>query len=102
MISFLLVQATRVVGRPAARARIVVTAAADRPLWAPGVQPPSYLNGSLPGDRGFDPMGLGADPKALAWYRQAELVHARWAMLGVAGVLVQGRNRKLSRIWYRR
>jgi len=32
-----------------------------------GVAPPAYLNGTLPGDRGFDPMGLGADPKALAW-----------------------------------
>ena len=26
---------------------------------------------------------------ALKWYRQAELQHARWAMLGVAGVLAQ-------------
>ena len=34
-------------------------------------------------------MGFGADPVALRWYRQSELMHARWAMLGVAGILVQ-------------
>ena len=44
-----------------------VRAAADRPLWAPGVVPPAYLNGKLAGDRGFDPMGLGADEKMLIW-----------------------------------
>ena len=38
---------------------------------------------------GYDPLNLGADPKALKWYREAELVHSRWAMLGVAGVLGQ-------------
>ncbi|KAI8475812.1 MAG: chlorophyll a/b-binding protein domain-containing protein [Monoraphidium minutum] len=74
--------------RGASRARSVVVRA-ERPLWAPGVVAPAWLDGSLPGDRGFDPMGLGADPKALAWYRQAELVHCRWAMLGAAGVLGQ-------------
>lgn len=31
--------------------------------------------------------GLGAEPYKLKWYVQAELVHARFAMLGVAGVL---------------
>jgi light-harvesting complex I chlorophyll a/b binding protein 4 len=67
----------------------VVRAAADRKLWAPTVNAPAYLNGELAGDYGFDPMGLGADPVALKWYRQSELVHARWAMLGVAGVLGQ-------------
>jgi|TARA_B100000767_G_scaffold266167_1_gene283176 hypothetical protein len=80
----------------------------------------------MPGDYGFDPLGLGkirlqAKPKfpftthtsslfasyihvrllfvidlfittagedkaALEWYQQAELMHARWAMLGVAGM----------------
>ena len=63
--------------------------AADRPLWFPGAAPPSYLDGSVAGDRGFDPIGLGAEPRAMAWYRAAELVHARWAMLGVAGILAQ-------------
>ena len=40
----------------------------------------------LPGDYGFDPLNLGEDSKDLDWYVQAELQHARWAMLGVAGM----------------
>jgi light-harvesting complex I chlorophyll a/b binding protein 4 len=55
----------------------------------PRSEAPEYLNGDLAGDYGWDPLGLGADPTALKWYRQAELQHARWAMLGVAGVLGQ-------------
>lgn len=43
---------------------------------------------SLPGDYGFDPLGLGEDPESLRWYVQAELVHARFAMAGVAGILL--------------
>ena len=43
---------------------------------------------SLPGDYGFDPLNLGADAANLEWFRNAELVHGRWAMLGAAGVLV--------------
>lgn len=29
---------------------------------------PEHLTGDLPGDYGFDPLKLGADKKALAWY----------------------------------
>ena len=43
---------------------------------------------SLAGDFGFDPLGLGEDPRSLKWYVQAELVHGRFAMAGVAGILV--------------
>lgn len=43
---------------------------------------------SLAGDFGFDPLGLGEDPKSLKWYVQAELVHCRFAMAGVAGILL--------------
>nr|CAD1827013.1 unnamed protein product [Ananas comosus var. bracteatus] len=32
--------------------------------------------------------GLGEDPESLRWYVQAELVHCRFAMAGVAGILV--------------
>ncbi|KAK6261652.1 hypothetical protein QUC31_007468 [Theobroma cacao] len=56
--------------------------------WLPGLPSPAYLNGSLPGDNGFDPLGLAEDPENLKWYVQAELVNSRWAMLGVAGMLL--------------
>ncbi|CAN1290973.1 Photosystem I chlorophyll a/b-binding protein 6, chloroplastic [Linum perenne] len=60
----------------------------DRPLWFPGTSPPAWLDGSLPGDFGFDPLGLGSEPEQLKWLAQAELMHARWAMLAVAGILI--------------
>lgn len=65
--------------------------ASDRPLWMPGRPAPSYLDGSLPGDFGFDPLGLASDPEKLRWFKESELVHCRWSMLGVAGILVQVR-----------
>jgi light-harvesting complex II chlorophyll a/b binding protein 6 len=42
----------------------------------------------LPGDYGFDPLGLGKDPAALKWYREAELIHGRWAMAAVVGIFI--------------
>lgn len=60
----------------------------ERPLWFPGSQAPEWLDGSLPGDFGFDPLGLGSDPETLKWFVQAELVHCRWAMLGAAGIFI--------------
>ena len=53
----------------------------------------SYLDGSLPGDYGFDPFGLLAPGSADVgfinpnWLRYAEVIHGRYAMLGVAGCL---------------
>jgi len=48
----------------------------------------AYLKGELPGDFGFDPLGLAKDPQALLWYQQSELVHSRTAMTAVAGILI--------------
>lgn len=60
----------------------------ERPLWFPGSTAPEWLDGSLPADFGFDPLGLGSDPELLKWFVQAELVHCRWAMLGAAGIFI--------------
>jgi light-harvesting complex I chlorophyll a/b binding protein 5 len=57
-------------------------------MWLGAVTvPPPHLNGSMPGDQGFDPLGLGVDPRRLAWYQEAELAHGRWAMAAVVGVV---------------
>lgn len=37
----------------------------------------------------FDPLGLGGDPERLKWFAESERIHSRWAMLAVAGILVQ-------------
>jgi light-harvesting complex II chlorophyll a/b binding protein 7 len=89
----------------------------NRPLLVKN--PPAYLDGELPGDYGFDPLGfasprpstsddatanappsasadevsrtteLHADAtKPLDRYVELELLHARWAMLAVVGVVV--------------
>ena len=53
---------------------------------------PAKLDGSMAGDEGFDPLGLsniddiGLD---LYWMREAELKHARVAMLAIVGSLAQ-------------
>ena len=101
-------------------------------LWLPNTERPGWLDGSLPGDRGFDPLGLsrpsdyvqiGVDENninaaknfkgnvegkaatvadvvsesslspysevfGLQRFRETELIHGRWAMLGVLGALV--------------
>eukprot|EP01025_Chloroclados_australasicus_P052428 TRINITY_DN6111_c0_g1_i1.p2 TRINITY_DN6111_c0_g1~~TRINITY_DN6111_c0_g1_i1.p2 ORF type:complete len:343 (+),score=60.02 TRINITY_DN6111_c0_g1_i1:762-1790(+) len=48
---------------------------------------PDYLNGELAGDYGYDPLGLGANGN-VEKYRAAELIHARWAMLAAAGIII--------------
>jgi len=65
----------------------------DRVLFLPGglldrSDLPEYLDGTLPGDYGYDPLGLGKDSEQLAKYRANELLHARWAMLAAAGIII--------------
>ncbi|KAK9153518.1 hypothetical protein Sjap_000998 [Stephania japonica] len=47
------------------KASKVVTS--DRPLWFPGAVAPDYLDGSLVGDYGFDPFGLGKPAEYLQY-----------------------------------
>jgi Chlorophyll A-B binding protein len=42
---------------------------------------PSYLDGTLAGDAGFDPLEFAKSKEGLLWQRQAELKHSRIAML---------------------
>lgn len=52
----------------------------------------SYLDGSLAGDFGFDPLGL-SDPEGAGafispkWLAHSEIIHCRFAMLGAAGCI---------------
>lgn len=46
---------------------------------------PEILDGSLAGDVGFDPLGFSRTKSDLLYYREAEIKHARFAMLASAG-----------------
>jgi len=64
----------------------------SRALYLPGglldpTDVPSYLNGDLAGDYGYDPLGLGKDTEQVAKYREYEIQHARWAMLAAFGII---------------
>lgn len=37
---------------------------------------------------GYDPLGLGKDQGQVEKYRAYELLHARWAMLAAAGIIL--------------
>eukprot|EP00980_Cylindrotheca_fusiformis_P014125 scaffold3716_cov69-Cylindrotheca_fusiformis.AAC.10 len=51
----------------------------------PFMERPAALDGSLVGDVGFDPLGFAKNKEDLLNYREAEIKHARLAMLAAAG-----------------
>jgi len=61
-------------------------------LYFASEQSLTYLDGTLPGDYGWDPLGI-SDPEGAAvlfspgWLSYAEVIHGRWAMLGTVGCL---------------
>ena len=77
-------------GRPVSRTKVTngVRVQAREARWYPGDDAPAHLNGELPGDYGFDPLNLGKDAGNLARFRECEILHGRWAMLGALGCVL--------------
>merc|ERR1719240_2226386 len=51
----------------------------------PAIQTMMVGDGTLAGDMGFDPLQIADNSGKLAWYREAEVKHARLAMLAAFG-----------------
>jgi hypothetical protein len=47
----------------------------------PFLRRPKFLTGRFAGDVGFDPLGFASSMEQLVYYREAEVKHARIAML---------------------
>lgn len=78
-------------GEEAKETAIATVDRSNDTLWFASDQSLTYLDGTLAGDYGFDPLGL-SDPEGAGgfispqWIAYAEVIHARFAMLGITGV----------------
>ena len=62
-----------------------VSASPDMSMSLPFLERPAMLDGNVAGDRGFDPFNFSGNDQSLQWYRNAEIKHARLAMLAAVG-----------------
>lgn len=62
-----------------------ISAGVEMSASLPFLPRPLLLDGTMAGDRGFDPFNFASDDNALQWQRTAEIKHARLAMLAAAG-----------------
>merc|ERR1719224_233630 len=54
-------------------------------LVLPKIKTMMVGDNTLAGDMSFDPLQISDSPESLAWYREAEVKHARLAMLAAFG-----------------
>jgi len=84
------------VSRPAVQCNARVSMSSDQKVdpffgvgvWIPGLVRPDHLDGSLPGDAGFDPLGLSSQEVVRNRLVEGEVINGRWAMLAVVGAIV--------------
>lgn len=76
------------------------TTSNDKSEALPFLKRPHMLDGSMPGDVGFDPFGFAGTKESLLQYREAEIKHSRLAMLAAAGwPLAELFDRKVANIF---
>ena len=64
---------------------VMQAAEPEMSMSLPFMARPAALDGSMAGDVGFDPLGFAKSEQDLMNYREAEIKHARLAMLAAAG-----------------
>merc|ERR1719359_1431692 len=70
---------------PSIRMDAAAEAVVEAPPPLPAIKTMMVGDGTLAGDMNFDPLMISDSPDALAWYREAEVKHARLAMLAAFG-----------------